>query len=93
MPKKQVLHEQYYLWGKAELLQKRGASKEEIKAVLNEAILLTKPFFGKKKNTSNNILNLVADYIFGYIKGMPSCNSNWEQVGNPYMILKADKLN
>ena len=25
MPKKQVLHEQYYLWGKAELLQKRGA--------------------------------------------------------------------
>ena len=53
MPKKQVLHEQYYLWGKAELLQKRGASKEEIKAVLNEAILLTKPFFGKKKNTSD----------------------------------------
>lgn len=48
---------------------------------------------GKKKNTSNNILNLVADYIFGYIKGMPTCNSNWEQVGNPYMILKADKLN
>ena len=47
MPKKQVLHEQYYLWGKAELLQKRGASKEEIKAVLNEAILLTKPFFGR----------------------------------------------
>ena len=47
----------------------------------------------RKKNTSNNILNLVADYIFGYIKGMPSCNSNWEQVGNPYMILKADKLN
>ena len=55
MPKKQVLHEQYYLWGKAELLQKRGASKEEIKAVLNEAILLTKPFFGKKKNTSEDI--------------------------------------
>ena len=50
-------------------------------------------WLGKKKNTSNNILNLVADYIFGYIKGMPSCNSNWEQVGNPYMILKADKLN
>ena len=35
---------------KAELLQKRGASKEEIKAVLNEAILLTKPFFRKEKN-------------------------------------------
>ena len=36
MPKKQVLHEQYYLWGKAELLQKRGASKEEIKAELTK---------------------------------------------------------
>lgn len=50
-------------------------------------------WLGKKKNTSNNILNLVADYIFGYIKGMPSCNSNWEQVGNLSLILKADKLN
>ena len=36
MQKKQVLHEQYYLWGKAELLQKRGASKEEIKAELTK---------------------------------------------------------
>lgn len=49
MQKKQVLHEQYYLWGKAELLQKRGASKEEIKAVLNEAILLIKTFFWKEE--------------------------------------------
>ncbi|WP_303005351.1 hypothetical protein [Bacteroides congonensis] len=49
-------------------------------------------WLGKRKNSSNNILNLVADYIFGYIKGMPTCNSNWEQVGNSYMILKIDKL-
>ena len=50
-------------------------------------------WLGKKKNTSNNILNLVADFILSYIKSLPTCNSNWEQVGNPYMILKADKLN
>lgn len=60
-----MLHEQYYLWGKAELLQKRGASKEEIKAVLNEAILLTKPFFGKKKNTSDLYSEMEIKLFFG----------------------------
>ena len=68
MPKKQVLHEQYYLWGKAELLQKRGASKEEIKAVLNEAILLTKPFFGKKKNTSDLYSEMEIKLFLGLIQ-------------------------
>lgn len=68
MPKKQVIHEQYYLWGKAELLQKRGASKEEIKAVLNEAILLTKPFFGKRKNTSDLYSEMEIKLFLGLIQ-------------------------
>ena len=68
MQKKQVIHEQYYLWGKAELLQKRGASKEEIKAVLNEAILLTKPFFGKRKNTSDLYSEMEIKLFLGLIQ-------------------------
>lgn len=48
-------------------------------------------WLGKIKNTPNNILNLVVDYVLDYIKGRPTCNSNWKQVGKPYLILKVDK--
>lgn len=51
-----------------------------------------KNLLGKKKNTQNNILNLVADYILDYIKQLPTCDSNWKQIGKPYMILKAEKF-
>ena len=46
---------------------------------------------GKKKNTRNNILNLVADYIIDYLPQMPILDSCWQQVGKPYLILKANK--
>ena len=46
---------------------------------------------GKKKNTLNNILNLVADYIIDYLPQMPILDSCWQQVGKPYLILKANK--
>ena len=68
MPKKQAVHEQYYLWGKAELLQKRGASKEEIKAVLDAAVLLTKPFLGKRKNTSDLYSEIEMKLVFRQIQ-------------------------
>ena len=48
-------------------------------------------WLGKIKNTPNNILNLVVDYVLDYIKGRPTCNSDWKQVGKPYLILKVDK--
>ncbi len=51
-----------------------------------------KNWIGKKKSTKNNILNWVADYILSYIKVMSTCNSNWEQEGEAYIILKADKI-
>ena len=85
MPKKQVLHEQYYLWGKAELLQKRGASKEEIKAVLNEAILLTKPFFGKKKNTSDLYSEMEIKLFLGLIQF--SEDISWKEAELKRMLL------
>ena len=46
---------------------------------------------GKKKNTLNNILNLVADYIIDHLPQMPILDSCWQQVGKPYLILKANK--
>lgn len=85
MPKKQVLHEQYYLWGKAELLQKRGASKEEIKAVLNEAILLTKPFFGKRKNTSDLYSEMEIKLFLGLIQF--SEDISWKEAELKRMLL------
>ena len=48
-------------------------------------------WIGKAKNTPNNIIGLVADYIYDYIKQMPTLNSCWQQVGKPYLILKANK--
>lgn len=50
-----------------------------------------KKWTGKKKNTLNNILNLVADYIIDYLPQMPILDSCWQQVGKPYLILKANK--
>ena len=50
-----------------------------------------KTWTGKKKNTLNNILNLVADYIIDYLPQMPILDSCWQQVGKPYLILKANK--
>lgn len=85
MPKKQVIHEQYYLWGKTELLQKRGASKEEIKAVLNEAILLTKPFFGKKKNTSDLYSEMEIKLFLGLIQF--SEDISWKEAELKRMLL------
>ena len=85
MPKKQVVHEQYYLWGKAELLQKRGASKEEIKAVLNEAILLTKPFFGKRKNTSDLYSEMEIKLFLGLIQF--SEDISWKEAELKRMLL------
>lgn len=85
MPKKQVIHEQYYLWGKAELLQKRGASKEEIKAVLNEAILLTKHFFGKRKNTSDLYSEMEIKLFLGLIQF--SEDISWKEAELKRMLL------
>ena len=85
MPKKQVIHEQYYLWGKAELLQKRGASKEEIKAVLNEAILLTKSFFGKRKNTSDLYSEMEIKLFLGLIQF--SEDISWKEAELKRMLL------
>lgn len=85
MQKKQVIHEQYYLWGKAELLQKRGASKEEIKAVLNEAILLTKPFFGKRKNTSDLYSEMEIKLFLGLIQF--SEDISWKEAELKRMLL------
>lgn len=85
MPKKQVIHEQYYLWGKAELLQKRGASKEEIKAVLTEAILLTKPFFGKRKNTSDLYSEMEIKLFLGLIQF--SEDISWKEAELKRMLL------
>ncbi|MCD7939277.1 MAG: hypothetical protein LUH50_03940 [Bacteroides intestinalis] len=51
-----------------------------------------KTWTGKTKKTQNNALNLVANYIVDYIKQMPTCDSNWEQVGSSYIILKAEKF-
>ncbi len=48
-------------------------------------------WMGKTKNTPNNIIGFVADYIYDYIKQMPTLNSCWQQVGKPYLILKANK--
>lgn len=48
-------------------------------------------WIGKAKNTPNNIIGLVADYIYDYIKQMPTLNSCWQQVGKPYLILKTNK--
>lgn len=50
-----------------------------------------KTWLGKKKNTANNALILVANYITDYIKQMPTRDSCWEPVGKPYLILKANK--
>ena len=50
-----------------------------------------KTWLGKKKNTGNNALILVANYITDYIKQMPTRDSCWEPVGKPYLILKANK--
>lgn len=50
-----------------------------------------KTWTGKAKKTQNNALNLVANYIVDYIKQMSTCDSNWELVGSPYIILKAEK--
>lgn len=48
-------------------------------------------WIGKAKNTPNNIIGFVADYIYNYIKQMPTINSCWQQVGKPYLILKTNK--
>lgn len=48
-------------------------------------------WIGKVKNTPNNIIGFVADYIYDYIKQMPTRDSCWEPVGKPYLILKANK--
>lgn len=48
-------------------------------------------WLGKVKNTPNNIIGFVANYICDYIKQMPTLNSCWKQVGKPYLILKANK--
>lgn len=48
-------------------------------------------WIGKAKSTPNNIIGFVADYIYDYIKQMPTLNSCWQQVGKPYLILKANK--
>ena len=50
-----------------------------------------KTWLGKKKNTANNAILLVASYITDYIKQMPTRDSCWEPVGKPYLILKANK--
>lgn len=50
-----------------------------------------KTWLGKKKNTANNAILLVANYITDYIKHMPTRDSCWEPVGKPYLILKANK--
>ena len=54
-------------------------------------VTFDKTWTGKKKNTLNNILNLVADYIIDYLPQMPILDSCWQQVGKPYLILKANK--
>lgn len=46
---------------------------------------------GKAKNTPNNIIGLVADYIIDYLPQMPILDSCWQQVSKPYLILKANK--
>lgn len=85
MPKKQAVHEQYYLWGKAELLQKRGASKEEIKAVLDAAVLLTKPFLGKRKNTSDLYSEMEIKLFLGLIQF--SEDISWKEAELKRMLL------
>lgn len=50
-----------------------------------------KTWLGKKKNTANNAILLVANYITDYIKQMLTRDSCWEPVGKPYLILKANK--
>lgn len=50
-----------------------------------------KTWTGKTKNTPNNIINLVGDYIIDYLPQMPILDSCWQQVGKPYLILKANK--
>lgn len=67
------------------LLQKRGASKEEIKAVLNEAILLTKPFFGKKKNTSDLYSEMEIKLFLGLIQF--SEDISWKEAELKRMLL------
>lgn len=52
---------------------------------------LDKTWTGKEKNTLNNILNLIADYIVDYLSQVPILDSCWQQVGKPYLILKANK--
>ena len=58
---------------------------------LSSDVTFDKTWTGKKKNTLNNILNLVADYIIDYLPQMPILDSCWQQVGKPYLILKANK--
>ena len=67
------------------LLQKRGASKEEIKAVLNEAILLTKPFFGKRKNTSDLYSEMEIKLFLGLIQF--SEDISWKEAELKRMLL------
>ena len=65
--------------------KKRGASKEEIKAVLNEAILLTKPFFGKKKNTSDLYSEMEIKLFLGLIQF--SEDISWKEAELKRMLL------
>lgn len=51
-----------------------------------------KKWTGRSKKNSNNAFNLVGDYAKDYINQMPTCNSNWEQVGSTYIILKVEKF-
>lgn len=51
-----------------------------------------KGFLGRVKNTENNALGIAGHYILDYLNQMPTCDSNWEQVGSPYIILKAEKM-
>ena len=65
--------------------KQRGASKEEIKAVLNEAILLTKPFFGKRKNTSDLYSEMEIKLFLGLIQF--SEDISWKEAELKRMLL------
>ena len=60
-------------------------TKEEIKAVLNEAILLTKPFFGKKKNTSDLYSEMEIKLFLGLIQF--SEDISWKEAELKRMLL------
>ena len=82
-----------YIWGIQDgtITMNNNGSFTDSTGKLSSDGTFDKTWTGKKKNTLNNILNLVADYIIDYLPQMPILDSCWQQVGKPYLILKANK--